>query len=61
MISGIDVDSPNQTKRNVLRISAELIRQSAELKKREEKGVNFLNLTSRFNNRVFPINIEKNS
>ncbi len=60
-ISRIDMDSPTAIKKDAMRISAELVRESAELKKREEQGVNFINLTSRFNNRLYPINIDTQS
>ena len=43
------------------RISQEFDHNSFELHKSYEKGFNFTNLSSKFNNRVFPLNIDKES
>ena len=43
------------------KISQEFDHNSFEQRKSYEKGINFTNLTSKFNNRVFPLNIDKES
>ena len=52
------LESPSTGKK----ITNELQRTSVEIERQQQiKGINFLNMTSRFNNRVFPINIDKDS
>ena len=57
-----EIDDPTTYRKKVFwRLAEELKQHSVRLHQQQEKGVNFVNISSRCNNRVFPINLKTNS
>ena len=57
-----EIEDPTTYRKKVFwRLAEELKQHSVQLHKQQEKGINFVNISSRCNNRVFPINLKTNS